>query len=154
MHILKVLSPLQGSLCKPYRYLDINPSSNTHDLTVTKQRQGFAARRSCSNQGKPPHDPAFLPDLLVAAAACAFSFASFLALSASAASLGLLILWTANFTLLPPSIASNGSFLNLYSQRGTCGQLMGHTLDSDSDWLIGWTQFGNRVLARATTICD
>lgn len=64
-----------------------------------------------SDYGSPPHDPAFLPALLPPAALDA---ASCLALSASAASLGRVILWNASFTLVPPSMASSGSFLNLH----------------------------------------
>lgn len=107
MHFLKILSLAAITY-------NTKPSTDTGDLTLAKQRQK-PGRLSSNDQGKPPQDPAFLPDLLLTAAACAFSFASFLALSASAASLGLLILCTANFTLLPPSMGSNGSFLNLHS---------------------------------------
>ena len=67
-----------------------------------------------SDYGSPPHDPAFLPALLPPAALDA---ASCLALSASAASLGRVILWNASFTLVPPSMASSGSFLSLHHQN-------------------------------------
>lgn len=67
-----------------------------------------------NDHGSPPHDPAFLPALPPAAVLDA---ASCLALSASAASLGRVILWKASFTLLPPSMASRGSFLSLNHQN-------------------------------------
>ena len=66
------------------------------------------------DHGSPPHDPAFLPALLPAAVLDA---ASCLALSASAASLGRVILWNASFTLVPPSMASRGSFLSLHHHK-------------------------------------
>ena len=73
------------------------------------------------NQGSPPQEPAFLPVLLLDAA---FALASSLAWSAAAASLGRVIRCTASFTLLPVSIASSGSFLNLQNASEVKSRLL------------------------------